>query len=140
MERRLKHLLESVDVLKEYQGLSLEELAESPKVYWAVQHGLQLCVQAIVDIAAHLVAALGSPLPDDYRGYIVALGKLGALSRQFADRIAALAGFRNILVHEYLDVDLAEVRRVLNQNLGDFEEFAAHVYAYLTQVNPKYDP
>lgn len=131
MERRLAHLLESVDVLKEYQGLSLEELSASPKVYWAVQHGLQLCVQSVLDIASHLVATLGGPIGEEYRSHVLALGTLGILPQPFADRIAAMAGFRNVLVHEYIDVDLAEVRRVLTQNLGDFEEFASHIHAYL---------
>lgn len=133
VEQRLAHLLESVDVLKEYQGLSLKELSATPKVYWAVQHGLQLCIQAVLDIASHLVAALGGPIAEDYRGHILTLGNLEVVPRSFADRIAAMAGFRNVLVHEYLDVDLAEVHRVLTQNLGDFEEFAYHVHAYLSK-------
>lgn len=132
VERRLAHMLESVDVLKEYQALSLDELSASPKVYWAVQHGLQLCVQAVLDVATHLVAALGGPIEEDYRGHILALGALGVLPQPFAYRIAAMAGFRNVLVHEYIDVNLAEVHRVLTENLGDFEAFAAHVQGYLS--------
>lgn len=79
IQRRLAHLLTSIEVLKEYEHLSLDELSATPKVYWAVQHGLQLCVQAVIDIATHIVAALGGPIGEDYRSYIVALGPLEAL-------------------------------------------------------------
>lgn len=140
VERRLSHLLESVDVLKEYQDLSLEELAATPKVHWAVQHGLQVCIQAVLDIATHLVAALGGPLGEDYRSYIVALGTLGVLPKPFAERIAAMAGFRNVLVHEYIDVDLVEVHRVLTQNLRDLEEFAHHIHGYISQATGERQP
>lgn len=140
VERRLAHLLKSVDVLKGYQGLSLDELAATPRVYWAVQYGLQLCIQAVLDIAAHLVAALDAPLADDYRSYVVALGSLGVLPRPFAERIAAMAGFRNVLVHEYIDVDLAEVHRVLTQNLGDFEEFVSYIHDYLARAERESGP
>lgn len=131
IERRLLHLLRYVDVLREYQGLSLDELTASPKVHWAVQHGLQLCIQAVVDISAHIVVSLGAVVHDQYRSHIVALGKLGILPPSFAERIADMAGFRNVLVHEYVDVDLREVHRVLVNNLEDFERFAAYIQTYL---------
>jgi len=38
-----------------------------------------------------------------------------------------LTGFRNVLVHGYLDVDLDLLHRLLSQRLGDFESFAAQV-------------
>jgi len=34
-----------------------------------------------------------------------------------------MAGFRNVLVHEYLEIDRRRVWRVLNDELGDFEKF-----------------
>ena len=135
VERRLRRLLEAVEVLKDYQRLSVEELAATPQVYWAVQHGLQICIQAVLDIATHLVAASGARIGDNYRSYIVALGALGVVPNEFAQRLAAMAGFRNILVHEYLDVDLGEVHRVLTQNLGDFQEFARYILEYLSKSN-----
>lgn len=139
VERRLTHLLASVDILKEYQALSPEELAAGPKVYWAVQHGLQLCVQAVLDIATHLVAALGGPIGEDYRSQIMALADLGVLPRAFAERIAPMAGFRNVLVHEYMDVDLREVHRFLTHHLGDFEAFAYYIHRYLSAADPSSD-
>jgi len=37
-----------------------------------------------------------------------------------------------VLVHGYLDVDLAVVHRLLNEDLGDFTEFAGHVDRFLS--------
>lgn len=134
IERRLAHLIDAIQVLKGYRDLTLDELAASPRVYWAVQHGLQLCVQAVLDVAAHCVAALGGPVPDKYRSNILALAPLGVLPDEFAERIAPMAGFRNILVHEYIDVDLREVHKVLTQHLEDFVEFAGHVSKLLESL------
>ena len=33
-----------------------------------------------------------------------------------------MAGFRNILVHEYLEIDRRQVYKVMTSNLGDFEK------------------
>jgi uncharacterized protein YutE (UPF0331/DUF86 family) len=34
-----------------------------------------------------------------------------------------MAGFRNILVHEYLEIDRRRVFSALKNDLGDFEKF-----------------
>ena len=45
-----------------------------------------------------------------------------------------VAGFRNVLVHGYLDVDLDVLHRLLHERLGDFEIFAARVESYLDRL------
>lgn len=48
-----------------------------------------------------------------------------------ARRANLIAGFRNVLVHGYLEVDLDLLARILTENLDDFEEFARHVERWL---------
>jgi hypothetical protein len=54
---------------------------------------------------------------------------------RFASRFRAVAGFRDVLVHGYLEVDLARVHAVLNMHLVDFREFAEYVRIYLATVD-----
>ena len=42
-----------------------------------------------------------------------------------------MAGFRNILVHEYLEIDRRRVFSVLKDDLGDFEKFIRAVTTLL---------
>lgn len=42
-----------------------------------------------------------------------------------------MAGFRNILVHQYLEIDEGEVYRNLQLGPDDFETFVDHVLAFL---------
>ncbi len=42
-----------------------------------------------------------------------------------------MAGFRNILVHDYLRIDHARVYSILTQALTDLEEFARYVQTWL---------
>ena len=42
---------------------------------------------------------------------------------RLSKRLAPMAGFRNILVHEYLEIDRHRVYRVLKNDLSDFERF-----------------
>ena len=49
---------------------------------------------------------------------------------RFAERFAPIAGFRNILVHNYLEIDWKEVYDNL-QKLSDVYEFMEYVKIWL---------
>ena len=51
------------------------------------------------------------------------LAKHKVLPVRLSKRLAPMAGFRNILVHEYLEIDRHRVYRALKDDLGDFERF-----------------
>jgi uncharacterized protein YutE (UPF0331/DUF86 family) len=97
---------------------------------WAVERGLQLCTQSVLDIATHLCASAGRDSPD-YASAIDGLGELGILPVELAAKLRPLAGFRNALVHGYLGIDRARLHGVLNQHLDEVREFARCVDAHL---------
>ena len=128
-----RHLLaidSALQTLRKSQGVPVESLEGDREKLWAIEHGLQLCAQNAVDVATHLAAAAGQDVPD-YATAIDRLGELGVIPHDFASRFRAVAGFRNVLVHGYLEVDLGIVHRLLNEGLDDFAIFARHVNAYL---------
>jgi len=130
IERHVSALDGAVGQLRRHTGRSLEALRASPDEVWAVERGLQLCAQNVLEVATHLAASAGKDAPD-YAAAIDRLAGLGVLSAEFAARLRGIAGFRNVLVHGYLEVDLARVHEVLNERLADFGEFAARVRDYL---------
>ena len=68
--------------------------------------------------------------PRDAYGAVEMLGKVGVLPRELAERLSPIAGFRNILVHEYLEIDWNEVLRNLLR-LEDLYNFMEHVKRWL---------
>ena len=82
-------------------------------------------------VGAHLLAGSGLEVPGEYRQIIVKMGQHRILPYDFAERIAPMASFRNIIVHEYLTVDPAHVYENLQHGLDDFEQFIYYVYEYL---------
>ena len=49
-------------------------------------------------------------------------------------RFRAIAGFRNLLVHGYIEVDIHRLHQVLNRGLDDFADLAAKISAYLDRA------
>ncbi len=82
-------------------------------------------------MATHIAASTGRDVPD-YATAIDRLAEMGVLPREFATRFRGVAGFRNVVVHGYLDIDVALLHRLLNDHLEDFTTFARQVGSYLT--------
>ena len=130
VRRHLLALDRALQTLRHHQGRPLDALRSDREEQWVVERGLQLCSQNVLDIATHLAASAGRDVPD-YATAIDNLAETGILPASFADRFRGVAGFRNVIVHGYLEVDLEVVHRVLNERLDDFAEFARRVNRHL---------
>ena len=70
--------------------------------------------------------------PKDYYGSIIRLGEESILPIDFAQKFAPVAGFRNILIHEYLDIDWDEVYKNLKKT-NQFYKFMDYIKKWLSQ-------
>jgi len=132
IRRHLLSLDQALQTLRRHQGRSIGVLRQEPEERWIVERGLQLCAQNSLDMATHLAASAGRDVPD-YATAIDRLAELDILPTEFAARFRAVAGFRNVVVHGYLDVDVAIVHRLLNEHLDDFSMFAGFVNNFLNR-------
>jgi uncharacterized protein YutE (UPF0331/DUF86 family) len=130
VRRHLAAIGEALVRLHKHSARSAEDLRRDPDLRWGVERGLQLCAQNALDVATHLVAAAGYDAPD-YATALDRLAEMGVLPSDFARRFRSVAGFRNVLVHGYLEVDLELVARLLAERLHDFDVFAEHVERFL---------
>ncbi|MDE2905851.1 MAG: DUF429 domain-containing protein, partial [Acidobacteriota bacterium] len=109
-----------------HAGVSPEALRIDSDRLWAIERGFQLCAQNALDIASHLSSAAGLD-PANYGSSIDCLVEASVLPPAFGKRFRGIAGFRNVLVHGYLDIDVDRLAAMLGGPLDDFDEFAGHV-------------
>lgn len=95
-----------------------------------VKYAFVTGIEAAVDIAQHLCAAQGWGPPDTNRDAILLLGKHGVLGPELAESMGRAAGFRNVLVHDYVRVDDDLVAAKLTE-LDELRAFVAAVAAWL---------
>lgn len=88
---------------------------------------MQLSIQACMDIATYLIAQLGFSAPDAPENVFSVLGREGVLSADLAKRMVGMVRFRNILVHDYLEIDSIIVHTHLAGELDDFDQFAQEI-------------
>ena len=97
----------------------------------ACERTIQMCVEVVVDTCALLVIGLRLGLPGEPNDLFEKLVGQGAISSDTARTLQQMKGLRNILVHEYGDVDDERVFRVIRDRLGDFEIFKREILTFL---------
>lgn len=64
-----------------------------------------MAIEAAIDAGAHIIASEGFKTPETFSEVFVVLGDNGFLPKEGVEPLREMAGFRNVLVHGYADVD-----------------------------------
>lgn len=113
--------------LRQLEDIPLDEYLADENIQAIVERRLQLCIQVCMDIANYLTAQLALRSPEEPENVFAVLGQSGILSPELARRMVSMVRFRNILVHDYLDIDSGLVHERLQGELDDFDQFAREV-------------
>jgi uncharacterized protein YutE (UPF0331/DUF86 family) len=109
----------------------LEDYLASASDEVLVERYLERIIGRMIDINYHLITEAGHPPPPDYFESFTRLARIGVLPAAFARQIAASAGLRNRLVHEYDEIDPERVYAGLQAAVRDVPEYLRHVEGYL---------
>lgn len=85
----------------------------------------------MIDINYHVITGAGHAPPRDYHQSFTELGRLGILSAAFASQIAACAGLRNHIVHEYDEIDPRRVHEGLVAAVRDIPEYLRRIHDHV---------
>jgi uncharacterized protein YutE (UPF0331/DUF86 family) len=99
IEQPLQNMEEALTNLARYRDVPLEEFETDLSLVWIAEKGLEILIQNVLDIGAHILASEIRNDWDDYGEIILKLGKYGIIPKDFSERIQGMAGLRNILVH-----------------------------------------
>lgn len=112
----------------------MEQLKKDFTLRGAVERYLELALECVIDIGEMIISAEGLRKPEKYREVIEILGERNIIPKDFAERFAPSAGFRNVLVHMYMRIDINKIFFFLQNNLKDFDVFAKYVAGYLKKA------
>ena len=110
---------------------TLDDFTRDPRMVAAGESYLRRALEALLDVARHVLAKGFARAPSEYAAVARQLGDAGVVSREQSERLARMAGYRNRLVHGYGEVTAAELYDLLAGRLGDFEDLLAAVAAWM---------
>jgi uncharacterized protein YutE (UPF0331/DUF86 family) len=89
-----------------------------------LKYTFQTAIEACIDAAQHIVADQGLDVPTSNADAFRALSRAGLIDADLAATLAGAVGFRNVLVHDYAEVDDRRVVAHL-QHLDELRRFVA---------------
>ncbi|MFN7182336.1 MAG: type VII toxin-antitoxin system HepT family RNase toxin [Planctomycetota bacterium] len=130
----IKRLIERLEVyisrLEEMQKIPLKDFLNDWKTQDIVLRNFQIAVESCMDIGAHIISELNLKVPETYVQIVESLVENKILPYDFGGKFKEFVKFRNIIVHEYLYIDMKKVYHNL-QNINNFREFIKYILAFL---------
>ena len=127
---KMANIKKNLDRLKEKQGLSNEEFRANQDVQDIVLLNLQVAIQGCIDIASHIISDNNWGVPGSLAGLFDILTEKKVISEETKKIMRQMAGFRNLIVHEYAELDLDKVYFVFTDRLADFNNFLKEISIY----------
>lgn len=92
----------------------------------AIAINMQRACEQAIDLANHLVKTRKLGIPKDSRDSFQLLVDDKLIPAELGDKLIKMIGFRNVLVHEYQQLDLELMVDVIEHHLDDLLLFTQH--------------
>lgn len=135
VRRKLQLIAEDLERLLPFKDETLAHLVGDDIKLAAVERMLERIVMRAIDVNEHILSELangtGRATRLTYRDTFLMLADLGVYPTEFAEQIAPSAGLRNILVHDYNDIDRKILHGSIQTCLRDYSRYVAYVDTFL---------
>jgi len=125
--RKVTIIRDSLKRLKKYSKLTKKEFLYSLDVQDIVLHNLLLTIQASIDLGGHVIADEGWGVPGSQSDIFYILKEKKVIKVPLLKELIPATGLRNILVHEYEEIDLSVIYSVMKSKPKYFEQFIKNV-------------
>ena len=105
----------------------LDAFTRDPRMVAAGESYLRRMLEALLDIARHVLAKGFARGPSEYAEVARQLGETGVLTPAQAERLVRMARYRNRLVHVYDQVTAPELYELLARRRTDIDEMVGAV-------------
>jgi len=119
----------------EKMELDEKEFVENSDIHDLITFRLQQAVETSIDIATHIIAALGLERKERAKDAFLLLGKEEIINKNIALNMGKAADFRNRVVHGYNDFDFSLLFKDYKKDVTDLRDFGNQILEYLEREN-----
>lgn len=124
ISRKMSSIEEHLRRIKDMPSIPLDVFKKDTNIQDILLFNLTQAIQNCIDIAAHIVSDEGWGVPGTQSDMFDILAEQGVMSKELGERLIAVVGFRNRVIHEYEKLNLDIVYKVWQERLKDIEDFA----------------
>ncbi len=127
---KLINLKNCVERIENKKPFTIQQLTSDFDLQDVVSLNMQRAIQICVDIAALIIAESNNRPPETMSSSFIILNSLGALPKEIEHALVKAVGMRNILVHEYTEINWTTVYRVTTEHMNVFKDFMTAILKY----------
>lgn len=131
--RKLSELETYLKQIREFAGVTFQVYNTDWRTQRIVERTLQMMIETCADIANHIVSDKGMRTPTGYADTFSVLLENAVIDPDLSTMMKKMAKFRNVVVHQYENVDAEIVIAILTKHLNDFERFREAILSYLNR-------
>lgn len=122
---RIDGITKDIAKLQQLASLPEKDFCNTSNDYFDVAKlRLHEALEGVFHIGAHILSRMEGGRTTDYKDIAKKLGEFNIVEKSFANgQLTFMAGYRNRIVHFYAEIKPAEMYKIINNNLGDFEIF-----------------
>lgn len=128
---KIKEIEESIRLVEEHLPDTFEEFAGLGLIKDGIYKRIEFAIENVFDICAIINTDLELGIPSDDKDIIENLVRNEILSEEMGEKLKAMKGFRNIVVHRYGRIDDRIAFEILKENLPDFYAFIRKIEEFL---------
>lgn len=96
----------------------------------AIAANLQRVAEQAIDLANHVIRKEKLGLPKESKESFEILARATVIPQELADKLKGMVGFRNIMVHQYQEMDIKIMVDVIEHHLDDLVFFTTQVMEF----------
>lgn len=127
LNKKVNNLLRNLEKLKIRKSLTREQFLKNSDVQDIILFNLQQAIQRCIDIGTHVISDEGWEIPGSFSEVFRLLAEKKVISDLTMEKMIRISGFRNLVVHQYEDIDLNIVYEIYHEKIGDIEEYLAAI-------------
>jgi uncharacterized protein YutE (UPF0331/DUF86 family) len=135
VRRKLARLNMYLDKLKPIADNTFKEYISDFYVKTSAERLIQLIVEFASDINSHVVLESGKRPPEDYTSSFLRAAESGLITHELANKLKGSGGMRNIIVHEYMDIDDKKIHEIIPTAISDYKKYIRQVDDFLDRLD-----
>ena len=113
--------------IKNVPSKNFAELQNNSDHQDIILFNIQLAIQNCIDIAAHIISDEDMGIAGSTNEIFYILEENGYLTRDITEKMVKAVGFRNLIVHEYVNLELKRVYEISKKDITDLEVFLKQI-------------
>lgn len=129
--KKLEEILKQLNHLKKLEQVSKKKFVLEEMQQLLAERVMERLIGAAIDINMHLISDLTGEIPANYFLSFLELPRLNIFPSGFAQKIGHCTTVRNILVHEYQELDMKKFRGAIKSALRDFPRYVQFIQKFI---------